>query len=192
MQAFLDSFTNGTPIYLIGQILGLVIAVISFFIYYAKTRSRILLSKLTTDVLNVIQQAMIGAYTGSFLNVIAIFREIVFYYRTQKKWASYKIWLFLFIVLMNVSPILTWAGPISLLPALGSSLAVVGFYLKNPTHTRIIALFAHGLWLVYTIATFNVGATLQNVILITSAICGLVRDFFAKKKEEKAKETVDA
>ena len=183
------SFVNATPIYLIGQILGLVIAVISFFIYYAKTRNRILLSKLTTDVLNVIQQAMIGAYTGSLLNVVAIFREIVFYYRTQKKWASYRLWLFLFIVLMSLSPLLTWAGPISILPALGSSLAVVGFYLKNPTHTRIIALFAHGLWLIYTIATFNVGAMLQNVILITSAICGLIRDFLAKRKDRKTKET---
>ena len=183
MQAFFDSFTNATPLYLIGQILGLVIAAISFFIYYAKKRSQILLSKLATDVLNVIQQAMIGAYTGSILNVVAIFREIVFYNRTRHKWASYKLWLFLFVVLMGASPFLTWAGPISILPALGSALAVVGFYLKNPTHTRIIGIFAHGLWLIYTVVTFNVGAILQNVILITSAIIGLIRDFIDKRKE---------
>lgn len=185
MEFLISLIYNGDPLYTAGQLLGLLITVFSVFIYYAKRRNRILLTKLITDVLNVVQQALIGAYTGSLLNGIAVFREIVFYNRTRKKWASHIFWLFFFIFLMGLSPLLTWNGFISLLPAVGSVIAVVGFYMQNPTHTRILGIFSMAFWLAYSFITVNVGAVIQNVIMILSAIAGLIRDFAEIKKREK-------
>lgn len=184
MELLRSLIRNGDPLYTAGQLLGLIITVFSVFIYYAKRRNRILLTKLITDVLNVVQQALIGAFTGSLLNGIAIFREIVFYNRTRKKWASHIFWLFFFIFLMGLSPLLTWNGFISLLPAAGSVIAVIGFYMQNPTHTRILGIFSMAFWLAYSFITLNIGAVIQNVIMIASAIAGLVRDFTELKKRK--------
>ena len=172
--------------YVASQIYGLCLCSLSFFIYYGKKREHILITKLISDVLSSIQQAMVGASTGALINAIAAAREMIFYHRGKKKWASHIGWLFVFLVAMSISPILTWQGPVSLLPATGSALAVVAFYCKRPVHTRILGLFAQGLWLTYTIMTFNLVAALQNMILIISAALGLVRDYREYRARVKA------
>jgi hypothetical protein len=87
---------------------------------------------------------------------------------------------------MSISPFFTWQGPISLLPAIGSALAVIAFYCKQPLHIRLFGLVAQLLWLIYTILSFNVVSAIQNVILIISILLGLLRDYReyrAKKKQ---------
>ena len=186
-EYFQTAFCSGDPVYTIGQILGLVLIVIGFFVYYSKKRSTILAVKLSTDVICVFQQAMIGALTGSLLNGIAIFREVVFYNRLDKKWAAHRFWLYFFIVVMALAPILTWEGWISLFPALGSVCAVISFYMKNPTHIRIAGLGTTVLWLSYCIFTQNIGGIIQNIINLLSIFIALTRDcvaFLRGKKEE--------
>ena len=97
------------------------------------------------------------------INGIAVARELIFYNRGRKKWASHIVWLFVFIGAMGISPVLTWQGPISILPAIGSSLAVMAFYCKRPTHTRIFGLFAQTLWLIYTVVTHCLLYDAENV-----------------------------
>ena len=162
-QEQLISLFQGSPLFIASQILGLCLCIISFFIYYLKKREHILITKLISDVLCVIQQAMVGASTGAMINGIAVARELIFYNRGRKKWASHIVWLFVFIGAMGISPVLTWQGPISILPAIGSSLAVMAFYCKRPTHTRIFGLFAQTLWLIYTVVTHCLLYDAENV-----------------------------
>lgn len=171
----------GNTVYAIGQVLGFFIAAESFFIYFSRKRNQILAAKLICDALNVVQQAMIGALTGSIINGVAIFREVVFYNRNRKKWASHRFWLYLFIAFMGAAPLLSWAGYISLLPAVGSIIAVVAFYVDSPKATRAIGLTSQFFWLAYVIFTRNYGAILSNAVLIVSAVAGLIRDAFEKK-----------
>ena len=176
-----DVFSKVTiNLHLIGQILGILLAVVGFFVYFAKTRRGILSAKLILDIGYAIQQSMVGAYTGALINGISVFREIVFYHRDTKKWARPIFWLYFFIALTGVSPILTWAGPISLLPAVGSIAAVIAFYCRNPHHTRLIGLVSLTLWLIYCIVIPNYGVLLTTAIQIISAILGLIRDYREK------------
>ena len=168
------------------QILGLFLCILSFFIYSCKKREHILLLKLTSDILSSIQQAMAGATTGALICSIGVTRDIVFYHRGRKKWASHIAWLFVFLVAMSISPFLSWQGPISLLPATGSVLAVIAYYCKHPVHIRIFGLFAHLLWLIYTLLTYNVISSIQNVILITSVLRGLLYDYKTYKESKKS------
>ena len=184
-QEQLIALFQGSPLFIASQILGLCLCIISFFIYYLKKREHILITKLISDVLCVIQQAMVGASTGAMINGIAVARELIFYNRGRKKWASHIVWLFVFIGAMGISPVLTWQGPISILPAIGSSLAVMAFYCKRPTHTRIFGLFAPAPSEIYTVVTFNPVAVLQNTIQIVAALLGLLRDY----KEYRARKT---
>ena len=164
-------------IYTMGQILGLVLSIVGFFIYYAKTRRGILCAKLVSDIGYTIQQFMIGASTGAIINVIAILREIVFYHRQDKKWASHRFWLYLFIFLMGIAPICTWIGPVSLLPAIGSIASVVAFYCAEPRHTRMLAIFSMVPWFIYSYIIPNYGNLLSITIQFIAAVLGLIRDY---------------
>ena len=187
----MDNFINeiktlfeGSPRYVAGQCVGLVIIALSFFIYYCKKREHMLILKCTSDSLGIIQQALIGASTGALITFVNVLRSIVFYNKNRKNWAGHIAWLFIFIAAVCLSPLLTWQGPISLIPAAGSSLAVIAFYCNSPTTTRIFALFAQGLWLLYAILTFNLTCALQNGILVLSALAGLCRDALERRKRK--------
>lgn len=171
-------------IYTIGQIMGLGLSFIGFFIYYAKTRKGILCAKLVSDVLYAIQQLMVGAPTGALINAIAISREIIFYYRQDKKWASHRFWLYLFIFLMGITPILTWMGPVSLLPAVGSIFSVISFYCAQPRHTRMLAILSIIPWFVYCCIIPNYGVLVSLTIQITAITLGLIRDYRELHRKE--------
>lgn len=174
MVAFYEQ--NREILYIIGQILSLSGPVLGFFVFYSKTRKQILTAKLSLDIMNVVQQVLVGAFTGALICNVMVFREIVFYYRGRKKWASHSLWLPVFLVLTALSPVFTWQGYQSLLPAIGSVISVFSFYSLNPSRTRFIGIFAHSFWLVYTILIFNIGGIIANVVQISAAIAGLIRD----------------
>ncbi len=174
------NFSDGLSLYEIGQIFGILIALLGLFTYSSKKRGSILLVKGTTDVLSTVQQTIIGAYTGALITLIAVFRSFVFFNREKKKWASHKFWLWFFVVVIGSTPLFTWAGIESLLPMVGSVIMVFGFYSLNPHTTRVLALFGHGLWLLYGIFHLNFGTILSNIIYLTAAVIGLIRDYKAK------------
>ncbi len=166
----------------VGQALGIVLALVGFFIYFAKTRRGILIAKLVCDAGYCIQQMMLGATTGALLNGIAVFREIVFYYRCDKKWASHRFWLYLFVVLMGISPVFTWMGAVSILPTAGSVVSVFAFYCEKPQHTRLLGLAAMLPWLIYAMIITNYGLLLTTTIQFFSAVLGLIRDYRTGKQ----------
>ncbi len=169
-------------LYEFGQAFGIFIALIGFFTYLPKKRETILLIKASTDVLSTTQQIILGAYTGASITVVAVFRGIVFSFRGRKKWASHKFWLWFFAIVIGSTPLFTWAGLESLLPMAGSVIMVFGFYSMSPHTTRILAIFGHGLWLLYGVFHLNFGTILSNVVYISAAIIGLVMDNKAKRE----------
>ena len=174
------NLSDGFSLYEFGQLFGILIALLGLFTYSSKKRGSILVVKGTADILSTVQQAIIGAYTGASVTLIAVFRSFVFFNRDKKKWASHKFWLWFFVVVIGATPLFTWAGIESLLPMAGSIIMVFGFYSLNPHNTRILALFGHGLWLLYGIFHLNFGTILSNVIYLSAAVIGLFRDWKAK------------
>ena len=146
MKTFFDKIAANGPLYTAGQIIGLALIIWDFFIYVQKSHEKILIFKCAGDLMSVVQFAFCGAYTGAALNVVMAFREIIFLNKTKHKWASGKIWLYIFIALIFLSPFVTSKEPIlsalwllNVLPAFGSSLAVVGLYNENTLITKTLS-----------------------------------------------------
>ena len=184
---------------LIGEIIGIVAIIEGFFIFLSSKREKILIFKFISDALWVINQLLIGGYTGALLNGIAMGRETVFYNRDKRKWASTPVWLVVFMVVTAISPVMSLAsgkeGWYAILPALGSMAAVVGFYVRRPALTRYISFLANGLWLCYNIIIRNVSATVSGVILLLSAAVGTVMMLIQQrqlKKEQISEPTENA
>lgn len=169
-------------VYIIGQVFGICLAALAFLVYVQKSRGKILVTKMILDILNMLQALMVGAFTGSVINGIAVFREIVFYNKTKRKWARSRIWLAVFICLMAVGSLLSWQGYVSLLPAIGSSLVVIGFYCTSPKLVRILGIIGQSFWVLYSVFILNIGGIIGSSLTIVGAVIGLVNDYKNKKK----------
>lgn len=173
---------NLKNIVLFGQIFGVFLAAFSFFIYIQKNRGKMLITKLILDILSIFQQAMVGAYTGSVINGIAVLREIVFYHKDRKKWAQSRAWLIVFLFLMSMASLVSWQGYVSLLPAIGSSLVVVGFYCSNPKYVRFLGIIGQSFWTIYSCVIFNLGGIIGSLLCILGGVLGLIKKTGDKNK----------
>lgn len=189
MKEFFDGLIAKGPLYLAGQILGFFLIAWAFLIYVQKNRNRILVFKLIGDALSIVQYVLCGAYSGAGVNSVMCLREIVFLNREKHKWANFKGWVVIFVLFIFIMTFVTngqepfspiwWA---STLPAIGSSIAVVGLYSKKASLTRILSLVGICFWLVYVIIMENWIQVVSNVISIISIIIGLFGDYFRAKK----------
>ncbi len=169
--------------YIFGQVLGIITVFIGFLTYIQKTRKNILKVKILTDAISVPQNFLLNATSGGILCAIAVFRGIVFYYKGEKKWASFKFWLYIFAALMLFSPFISGQGLLGFLPGIGSVLAVFGFYNSNPQVTRLLAGLGTVLWLIYAVIMGNIGSTINSAITIVSVVIGLIKGVINKKNE---------
>lgn len=178
---------------LIGEGIGIVAIIISFFVFLSNNRKKIIFCKGVTDVLWCFNNFMIGATTGAVLNIVMVFREFVFYNRLDKKWAQHKFWMVIFCAMCFASPIIEIinTGTFDILPffpAVGSVFAVFGFYNTKPTRMRAFNFLASTPWLIYTIIEGNVTCAISTAIGMISAIVGEISARRAAKKETTAKE----
>ena len=179
MNSLLAAADVSAVLNLVAQITGIVGTAMCFFMFVARKRRTILLGKFTCDVLWTMHYGLIGAYSGAALNVLAMGRETVFYNK-DKKWASSRIWLYLFVGLTIASSLLTWEGWLSLLPMTGSCCAVISFWCTKPLHIRLLAIPAQLLWLIYGILHMSLPSITSNIIALTAIGIGLYGDL--KKK----------
>lgn len=167
----------------IGEIFGIIATIESLFLFVSLKRERIILAKLFGDILWTVNYICFGMTTGAFLNIIAVFRECVFVQRGKNKfWDSY-IWLYIFLGITIASIPITWNGYISIIPAIGSSCAVIGYFSKKPLHIRLFGLVAQIFWLVYSAIGGNMSATVCAFLQIISAIIGLFREWNEHKRK---------
>lgn len=171
---------------LIGEIVGVIAIIESFFIYLSNRRKSIILMKGVSDVLWCINGFMVGAFTGAVLNIVMIFREFVFYNRVDKKWAQHKFWMYFFCAMCFASPIIELinTGHFNLFPffpAVGSVFAVFGFYDTNPKRIRVFNFIASVPWFIYSSCMGNITGASSNIIAMASVILGTV---LAKRKDK--------
>ncbi|MBQ8400471.1 MAG: YgjV family protein [Clostridia bacterium] len=172
--------TGGT-MDILAQAIGVIAVAISCVVFLGRKRRTILLCKFTTDVLWFWHYFLIGAYSGAALNILALFRESIFMNK-GKKWASHKFWLFLILSLTILSCLLTWEGPASLLPMIGSCAAVVSFWCTKPINIRLTAIPSQVLWLVYGTIHFSLPSFICNTMGLITIGIGLYQDVKENKK----------
>lgn len=167
------------------QSLGFASMILSFFIYIQKTRAKVLTVKLICDSLTILQMLLLGAYTGMLVLVICLVRGVVFYNSINHEWARKKFWVPLFVLISLGTSAISWAGPISLLPSIGTALAIIGFGSSNPTATRLFNIPGNGLWGIYHLCVGSLGGFGGSAVGIVSAIIGFIKFDLVKKHAKK-------
>lgn len=175
---------------LIGEIIGWIAVAEGFLVFLSNKREHILIFKFIDDVLWSVSFLLTANYTGSILNAIGMGREVVFYNRDKRKWASTRLWLVFFLVVTAISPMYSLIsgkeGWYAILPAIGSIAAVIGFYSRSADFSRYIGFFANGIWMVYNIICGKIPAITSSAILLLSGLVGTVAMLVQRHRTKKA------
>jgi len=161
------------------QLFGIGAMICLFLIYQQKTRKRIILLKLCTDVCWVLHYLMLGGVAGMIPNFIGIFREIIFIHRKDKKWAGIAIWPALFIIINWCWGFTTFSSLFNILPIAASTVVTVSLWIDNPKLMKIISIPVSLSFLIYDIF---IGSYI-GIINESTAICSIVISLISTQKQ---------
>jgi hypothetical protein len=150
---------------------GLILAMLSF---QKKERNGILLFQIMASLAYFVHFLLLGAVTGSIMNLLGATRNYIFANR-EKGWAGKPFWLYLFIAVYAVVTALTWKGPYSLLPMAGMIVGTVSFWIKDPKVTRLVFLLSPPCWFTYNLIAGSIPGMATEIFTVTSILVGIVR-----------------
>lgn len=169
------------PIYIIGQIFGIIAVILGFVTYQVRTQKKLLFVQILTTLVFVIHYLLIGAMSGMALNLVAMVRNIV-YSRRDLKIFSGKGWPVVFAVIMGIMGLLSWQGWYSVFVVLGLVINSLCMAFKDPQKIRKSILVTSPLVLIYDAFALSVGGMIYESVAIVSALVGILR--FRKEKTE--------
>ena len=172
------------PFEIIAQIVGIIAMAFNILSYQQKTSGRVMAFQLCGGALFSINFFMLGATVGGIMNVIAVFRAIVF--MNKKKFhTDHVAWLVGFISLYIICYILTFTAfgneftifnaVTELLPIIGMIATTLGFRVQNAKAIRRFGLISSPSWLIYNIINMSVGAIICEILSLGSIIIGTIR-----------------
>lgn len=164
-----------SPVTAIAQIIGFVQMFLGFFVFRNISRKATITIKAFCDGLAAIHFALLGQWTGCTICGINIARGICFSQKDRRAWATGVYMPILFCLLTIGGSLLSWSGYISLLPMIGSCLAVIGYWCQDTRNLRMFNLIGISCWLVYSICTLSISTMISNLIYIISILITMFR-----------------
>lgn len=161
--------------YTIGQcasVIGMVLTVASF---QMKTRKQIITFQTMGSTFFLISYFLLGSWTGVYMNIVYLARNVVFYFRKDRKWAKSKVWLYIFLVGSILAGALGYRTAMDVLPIFGAVFATTAMYMQRENMLRLLNLAASPCWLIYNISLPSSGGIICEAFNIVSIIIGLVR-----------------
>lgn len=177
-----------SPTEFAGQLVGFIPLILSFITFSLAKREHILISKTLSDLTSVVHFFLLGEVVGGAVCLVNTGRGIVFYNK-GKKWASGIYIPIIFSAITMLTTLLQWKGWYTVLPAVGSVLAVIGFWCNRPRLVKLFNLPAVTLWLIYSIIIVSISSTIINVISIVTILISIIREFVAHIKAKSNADT---
>jgi hypothetical protein len=152
--------------------LALLVVIISF---QNNNRVKLLLLMLTAALLFTVHYALLGAWTGSLMNLVGASMIFVSYKKETAVWAQLPFWPYLFIALFILAGILTAENWTGFLPVLAQIFGTVAVWQSNARAIRFFMLIPRPLWFSYNLVVGSYAGMLTEVLVSTSVIVGIVR-----------------
>jgi hypothetical protein len=169
--------------HLLAQLIGFVAVGFSLLVFQVNNRKTMLTLTIIASVIYTCHFYLLGAYTGSLMNLIGAGRGYAF--RRHPKLQSRKLFLIL-VILFCIAAAITWNGPVSLLPLCGMIAGSFALWQVKTKKIRGLALIAPPLWFTYNVIVGSYPGMLIEVINIGSNLIGIYR-FDIQKTKPKAK-----
>lgn len=169
---------------IIAQLIGLIAMLMNLLSFQQKKAKVVIGFQLFGGLLFSINFFMLGAWVGAMLNLMAVFRALVFMNK-EKTHANHKGWLIGFTLLFILAYVLSFTvfgKPVTvgnliveILPVIAMVVATYSFQLEGAKDIRAWGLVSSPLWLIYNICSLSVGAICCEALNILSIIVGMLR-----------------
>ena len=147
---------------------------INLLIYQQKTKIRLLIFKLISDVVWAVHYLLLFAYSGLAIACIGILRELVFIKVDRRSRAGTACFIF-FVIVTVASAVITWQSFYSLLPAIASIIAVISYYIAIPKLTRRFSFPISVLMGTYDVFVLSYTGIVNEILMVISSIIGIIR-----------------
>ena len=177
---------NLTPFQIAAQAIGFLGMFSHLASFQCKKRQGILGFQIAGNTFYAIHFGLLGAVSGSAMNVIALLRCLVFYRRGERKWADSPVWIPVFLAVIVGATAVFWEGPKSLLTFAGMVCTTFAMRAAAARAVRLLNLPSDPLWLIYNAISGSISGVVTEIGIMCSILIGFLRhDRTGKKKAEK-------
>lgn len=152
--------------------LALLFVILSF---QNNNRVRLLLIMLTGVLLFVVHYALLGAWTGSLMNLVEAGMVFIAYKKETEAWAGRIFWLYLFIGLFVAGGILTAKSWIDFLPVLAQAFGAIAVWQTSARAIRFLMLVPRPLWFLYSVPVGSYAGMVTELFIFVSVVVGIMR-----------------
>ena len=175
---------NELTIFILGQAFGILALICTVVSMQLKKKRHLMLLQTASEAFIVAQYLVKGAITGSFMAMVSFIRDIIFTKYDKKRTP---LWVLLVIyAIMTILTIISWAGPLSLLPYVGSLIYAWSLWYGKTKWIRLGNAVGNSPYLIYTIVTGNYALFIMTLLEVISSAVGFIRlELPSKKKNAK-------
>lgn len=176
---------------LVAQLFGIFGMGMNILSFQAKKQRTLIFMQFFGSLFFFVNFLMLGAYTGAFLNLIAVGRALV--YGNKEKFKHLGWMNLLFYVLYGISylcsflvfrkPVTFWNLLVEILPVFAMVLTTISFSKTSAATVRKYALGSSPSWLVYNCVNVSVGGILCEIFSLVSVVTAMIRLDHKKKSE---------
>ncbi len=169
--------------FILEQAFGIFALICTVVSMQLKKKRTLMIYQTASEAFAVAQYFVKGAITGSFMTIVAFIRDLVLT-KFDKKRAP--LWfLILLYTVMTILVIISWSGPLSLLPFIGSLIFAWSLWYGEVKWIRLGDAVGNSPYLVYTLLTGNYALFAMTLLEVISAAVGFIRiDILGKKKKK--------
>lgn len=162
--------------YLFIQMIGFA-GVLFFLVSYQVRSNRLLFALQTLGCLTFcLQFAFLGAYSGCLSLLVNIARNIMLTKYNDCWVVRWKGWVAVFSILCLAIAFLTWSGPASLLPVVGTVAGTAAYWTNNARRIRVVNLsVVCPSSLLYDVIVRSWGGIMNESITIAAIVVSIIR-----------------
>lgn len=170
---------NELIILLLGQAFGILALICTVVSMQLKKKRPLMILQTASEAFIVAQYLVKGAITGSLMSAVAFVRDIIF---TKYGNRRAPIWILsLLYAIMTGLTILSWAGPLSALPYVGSLIYAWTLWYGKVKWIRLGNAVGNTPYLAYTLLTGNYALFIMTLLEVASSAIGFLRLELPKK-----------
>ena len=169
--------------FLLGQAFGIGALICTVVSMQLKKKRPLMILQTASEAFIVAQYLVKGAITGSLLAATSFVRDVIF---TKYGNRRAPVWILLLIyAVMTALTALSWAGPLSALPYVGSLIYAWTLWYGKVKWIRLGNAVGNTPYLVYTFLTGNYALFVMTLLEVISSAVGFVRLDVLKRKPKK-------
>ena len=177
---------NELLVFILGQAFGIFALICTVVSMQLKKKRPLMILQTASEAFIVAQYLTKNAITGALMASVSFIRDLIFTHYGKKR-APFWILLLIYAAMTGLT-ILSWAGPLSLLPYIGSIIYAYTLWYGKVKWIRLGNAVGNSPYLVYTFVTGNYALFIMTLLEVIAATIGFIRiDILGKKKNSKKK-----